>query len=167
MSNIMPEFAVFRTARIDALRNKTKANTTPKDDADDLAKKGGVKELHAWVNYDEGLSEGRGNGGVFYQAEGKRMWSHDEVYDQNTPLVKAVGTKAEPTAKIFDCTQGTVGKGKHGEATNERQLQHRASEGDDVAKEQAKEALLLLKELRKCKAAVRLSGVVPVFWAGV
>ena len=64
-------FAVFRTARIDNLRYRnTRGNTTPRDDSDELARKGGVTEGHAWVNYDEGPSKGEGSGGKFYQAEG-------------------------------------------------------------------------------------------------
>ena len=60
--------------------------------------------------------------------------------------------------KIFDCTQGTVGKGMHGEATNLRQTQYKANQGDEFAIEQLK----LIKKLRECKAAVSLSVVVVV-----
>lgn len=102
---------------------------------------------HAWVNYDAGLSQGRGDGGRFYIATGDKKWSHDEVYAQNPALRQAVGTKDAPTAAIFDCTQGTVGKGQHGEATNERMLRYRANRG----KQQGIQALELLKALRTQK----------------
>ena len=152
-------FAVFRTARIDNLRYRnTRGNTTPRDDSDELARKGGVTEGHAWVNYDEGPSKGEGSGGKFYQAEGERKWSHDVVYDQNEALANEVGTQVNPTVKILDCTQGTVGKGKHGEATNLRQTQYKANQGNEFAIEQLK----LIKKLRECKAAVSLSVVVVV-----
>ena len=106
---------------------------------------------HAWVNYDAGLSRGRGDGGLFFIATGERKWSHDEVYAQNPALSQAVGTKDAPTAAIFDCTQGTVGKGQHGEATNERMLRYRANRG----KQQGIQALELLKALRTQKKEVR------------
>ena len=108
-------------------------------------------EGHAWVNYDAGLSQGRGDGGRFYIATGDKKWSHDEVYRQNPELEAAVGTAEKPTAKIMDCTQGTVGKGRHGEGTNQRKLRYKANRG----KAQGVQALELLKELRKKKSSVR------------
>ena len=110
------------------------------------------------MNYDEGLSKGEGSGGKFYQAEGEKKWSHDAVYDQNEALANEVGTQVNPTVKILDCTQGTVGKGKHGEATNLRQTQYKANQGDEFAIEQVK----LIQKLRDCKTAVSLSVVVVV-----
>ena len=104
--------------------------STSRDDPDELARQAGVKEGQAWVNYDKGLSKGRGNGGTFYQAEGPRKWSHDEVYDQNPELEAAVGTADQPMPSIFDCTQGTVGKGRHGEGTNQQKLRQLSNGGD-------------------------------------
>ena len=124
--------------------------STSRDDPDELARQGGVREGHAWVNYDKGLSKGRGNGGTFYQAEGPRKWSHDVVYDQNPELEAAVGTADQPMPSIFDCTQGTVGKGRHGEGTNQRKLRQLSNGGDA----QATEALELIVALRKKKKTV-------------
>jgi len=106
---------------------------------------------HAWVNYDAGLSQGRGDGGRFYVATGDKKWSHDEVYRQNPELEAAVGTADKPTAKIMDCTQGTVGKGRHGEGTNQRMLRYKANRGS----RQGIQALELLKALRTQKKEVR------------
>jgi len=83
----------------------------------------------AWVNYDAGVSEGRGNGGLYYTATGKQSWSHDEVYAQNPALEKVVGTRQEPTSHVFDCTQGNLDRdGESGEATGERQMRYGRNE---------------------------------------
>jgi len=83
----------------------------------------------AWVNYDAGRSHKRGDGGFFFTATGPDRWSHDEVYAQNPALSEAVGTRDTPTCRIFDCTQGTVGKvGQSGEATKERQARYGRNE---------------------------------------
>ena len=108
------------------------------------------------MNYDAGLSQGRGDGGRFYIATGDKTWSHDEVYRQNPELEAAVGTAEKPTSKIMDCTQGTVGRGRplggrHGEGTNQRKLRYKANRGEA----QGVQALELLKELRKKKKSVR------------
>ena len=86
-------------------------------------------ERGAWVNYDPGRSQGRGDGGLYFTADGTKSWSHDEVYAQNPVLTDAVGTRDAPTFHIFDCIQGTVGKrGESGEATGERQARHGRNE---------------------------------------
>ena len=81
------------------------------------------------------------------------VWHSWLVAVQNLELEAAVGTAEKPTAKIMDCTQGTVGKGRHGEGTctNQRKLRYKANRGSA----QAVQALELLKELRKKKSSVR------------
>ena len=90
----------------------------------------------AWVNYDAGMSEGRGDGGLYFTADGH--WNHDEVYAQNVnpALEKVVGTRKDPTAHIFDYTQGTVGnEGQSEEGTGEQQARYRRNQAQDQLNE--------------------------------
>ena len=87
----------------------------------------------AWVCFDIGRSHGFAGGGLFYTANGPNSSSHDEVYKQNPVLEQAVGTRDEPTCRIFDCTQGTVGnEGPGGEATRLRQAKYGLNEAQNA-----------------------------------
>ena len=119
-----------------------------------------TKTGQAWVNYSMGQSTGQAGRGLYYTANsinGSKIGSHAEIYRQNPTLEQIVGTRDEPTERIFDCTQGTAGQvDDGGEATRLRQAKYGLN--------RAQRHLNLIYVIRDQKTAVSSRAVVWRRW---